>query len=80
MATDLANRPVNYVSFGDAARFANWLHNGQGNGDTESGAYINVGNESTIAREPGRHALDPHAERVVQSGLSQERRLDGQLF
>ncbi|MBN2475915.1 MAG: SUMF1/EgtB/PvdO family nonheme iron enzyme, partial [Pirellulales bacterium] len=29
-------RPVNFVSFWDAARFCNWLHNGQGNGDTES--------------------------------------------
>ncbi len=34
-----ANNPVNFVSFWDATRFANWLHNGQGNGDTETGAY-----------------------------------------
>lgn len=34
-----ANQPVNYVSFYNAARFANWLHNGQGSGDTETGAY-----------------------------------------
>ncbi|MCA9101328.1 MAG: SUMF1/EgtB/PvdO family nonheme iron enzyme [Planctomycetales bacterium] len=33
------DRPVNYVSFFDAMRFTNWLHNGQGSGDTESGAY-----------------------------------------
>ena len=33
------NRPVNYVSWGDSARFANWLTNGQGNGSTETGAY-----------------------------------------
>ena len=39
VASDWANRPVNYVSFWDACRFANWLHNGQGNGDTETGAY-----------------------------------------
>ena len=39
VAADWANRPVNFVSWGDAARFANWLHNGQGNGDTEDGAY-----------------------------------------
>jgi formylglycine-generating enzyme required for sulfatase activity len=32
-------RPVVYVSYYDALRFANWLHNGQGNGDTETGAY-----------------------------------------
>ena len=42
---DGADRPVNYVSWGDAARFANWLHNGQpttGVQDlttTEDGAY-----------------------------------------
>ena len=29
---DRVNRPVNYVSWGDAARFANWLHNGQPTG------------------------------------------------
>ncbi|MCY2929768.1 MAG: SUMF1/EgtB/PvdO family nonheme iron enzyme [Planctomycetota bacterium] len=39
-----ANRPVNYVCWGDAARFANWLHNGQPTGaqneaTTEDGAY-----------------------------------------
>jgi len=38
------DRPVNFVSFWDAARFCNWLHNGQGSGgDTETGAYINIG-------------------------------------
>jgi len=53
------NRPVNYVSFWDAARFCNWLHNGQGNGDTETGAYINIGNESTFARQPGARYFIP---------------------
>jgi formylglycine-generating enzyme len=38
------NFPVNYVSWGNAARFCNWLQNGQpigaeGNGTTETGAY-----------------------------------------
>lgn len=31
--------PVTYVSFFDAMRFANWLHNGQGSAGTETGAY-----------------------------------------
>ena len=39
VAPDRANRPVDFVSFWDACRFANWLHNGQGGGDTEKGAY-----------------------------------------
>lgn len=33
------NAPVNYVSFWSAARFANWLTNGQGSGGTETGVY-----------------------------------------
>jgi formylglycine-generating enzyme len=34
------NKPVNYVSFWDAARFSNWLTNGGGSGgDTETGMY-----------------------------------------
>ena len=45
VATDRENRPVNYVSWGDVARFANWLHNGQpsgaqDSGTTEDGAYL----------------------------------------
>jgi formylglycine-generating enzyme len=34
-----ANRPVNYVRPYDALRFINWLQNGQGNGDTETGTF-----------------------------------------
>jgi sulfatase modifying factor 1 len=35
-----ANRPITYVNWFDAARFANWLHNGATNGaSTETGAY-----------------------------------------
>jgi formylglycine-generating enzyme len=37
------NHPVNFVNWYDAVRFANWLNNGQGNGDTESGAYTLLG-------------------------------------
>jgi sulfatase modifying factor 1 len=33
------DKPVNFVSFWDAARFTNWLTNGQGSGDTENGMY-----------------------------------------
>jgi formylglycine-generating enzyme required for sulfatase activity len=45
VAEDWANRPVNYVSWGDAVRFANWQHNGQPKGvqdltTTEDGSYF----------------------------------------
>jgi len=40
---NMGNKPVNYVSWYDAARFTNWLHNGQGSGSTETGAYTLTG-------------------------------------
>ena len=51
------NKPVVYVGWGDAARFANWLNNGQptgveGSGTTETGAYTLNGavtNEALLA-------------------------------
>jgi formylglycine-generating enzyme required for sulfatase activity len=64
VAPDWADRPVNYVSWADAARFANWMHNGQPTGaqdltTTEDGAYflngISEGNDTAledVLREP----------------------------
>ena len=37
--TNFGDKPVNYVTWFDAARVSNWLHNGQGSGSTETGAY-----------------------------------------
>lgn len=57
VTSDRANRPVNSVEWSDAARFANWLHNGQPTGPpdsstTEDGAYNLVDNSSrTVSRE-----------------------------
>ncbi len=56
-----ANNPVNFVSFWDATRFSNWLHNGQptgaqNNSTTEDGAYtLTPGGISgnTITRNAG---------------------------
>jgi len=44
---NMADKPVNYVNWYDAIRFANWLHNGQGAGDTETGAYTLLGGTPT---------------------------------
>jgi len=50
-----ANRPITYVSWFDAARFANWMTNGQGSGSTETGAYELNGATSgnAVAANPG---------------------------
>jgi formylglycine-generating enzyme required for sulfatase activity len=62
VAADWAKRPVNFISWGDAARFANWLHNGQPTGapdltTTEDGSYLLDGKMSdfeleSVVREP----------------------------
>ncbi len=54
VALDWADRPVNYVSWGDAARFCNWLENGQpigaqGLSTTEDGSYYLNGATSNAA-------------------------------
>ena len=42
------NKPITYVSWFDAARFCNWVQNGQGSGGTETGAYTLNGAMSGI--------------------------------
>ncbi len=49
------NRPISYVSWFDAARFANWMNNGATNGaSTETGAYtLNGATTGIISKNPG---------------------------
>ena len=59
------NLPVNSVTWYRAIRFANWLNNGQGNGDTETGAYTLLdgtqipSNGDSIVRNPGATVFLP---------------------
>ena len=56
------NKPITYVSWFDAARFCNWLHNGQGNGSTEDGAYtLNGAMSGTISKNAGARVWIPGA-------------------
>jgi len=49
-----SNRPIAYINWFDAARFANWLHNGATNGaSTETGAYTLNG--ATNGAPPARN-------------------------
>ena len=46
---NMGNKPVNFVSWYDAARMCNWITNGQGSGDTESGVYTLTSQNSISA-------------------------------
>ena len=67
---DWVDRPVNWISWGDAARFANWLHNGQPTGaqdlsTTEDGSYFLDG--ATSATELSPVTREPDATWVIPS-------------
>lgn len=69
VASDWANRPVNYVHWGDCARFCNWLTNGQRAGSqdswtTEDGSYyLNGANDEdslfAVVRKPDARYVLP---------------------
>ena len=74
-----ANRPVTFVCWGDAARFANWLHNGQPAtgaqdlGTTEDGSYYLDGATSTadlmaVVRKPGATWVVPSQDEWHKAG------------
>ena len=76
-----ANRPVNYVSYWDSCRFANWLHNGQPSGAPGSGhngeGCIHAGRLQRSRRpdDPAQSGLQVGGDqrgRVVQGGVPQE--------
>ena len=76
VAADWANRPVNYVSYWDACRFANWLGNGQRTGaqdasTTECGTYTLDGYTSTDGRAIQRSADWKWAVTSQESGIRQ---------
>jgi formylglycine-generating enzyme required for sulfatase activity len=72
---NMADKPVNYVSFWDAARMANWMNNGMGNADTENGAYTLEGgtptptNWRTLTRNPGAQVYLPNDDEWTKTSL-----------
>jgi formylglycine-generating enzyme required for sulfatase activity len=63
VASDWANRPVNYVGWYDTLRFSNWL----GTGDTEDGAYdMSLG--SNVVRKAGAAVWLPDEDEWHKSG------------
>lgn len=53
VSTGTGNHPIASVSWFDAARFCNWMQNGQGSGSTETGAYTLAGAMSGIILKNG---------------------------
>ena len=75
---DNGTLPMFNVSWGEAARFANWMGNGQPTnlgeaaGSTETGAYTLNGDTTAYSKREYRGDLRPPlAERVVQGGVLQ---------
>ena len=48
-----SNLPITFVTYLNVVRFVNWLHNGQGNGSTETGAYTISEGQITRASSSG---------------------------
>jgi sulfatase modifying factor 1 len=90
VAGDWADRPVDYVSWGDAARFANWLHNGQPMGDqdlttTEDGSYYLNGAMTdvellAITREPDATWVIPSEDEWYKAAYHHNDGVTGNYF
>lgn len=61
------NKPVVFVSFFDAMRFTNWLHNGQGSGCTETGAY-NISDGESETRSASAKYWIPSGDEWYKAG------------
>ena len=87
---DWVDRPVNYVSWGDAARFANWLHNGKPTGaqdltTTEDGSYFLDGAMSdpellAITREPDATWVIPSEDEWYKAAYHDNDGVTGNYF
>jgi len=90
VAPEWADRPVNWVSWGDAARFANWLHNGQPNGAqdlsaTEDGSYYLNGATSyatlmAVVREPDATWVIPSEDEWYKAAYHEYDGVTGNYF
>jgi formylglycine-generating enzyme required for sulfatase activity len=90
VAPDWADRPVNFVSWGDAARFVNWLHNGQPTGvqdltTTEDGSYFLDGTTNDaqledVVREPDATWVIPTEDEWYKAAYHRNDGVTGNYF
>lgn len=65
--SSLANHPVANVSWGDATRFVNWMMNGQGSSDMDSGNYTLTGTTGIITKNIGAQDYLPNEDEWYQA-------------
>lgn len=80
---NMGNKPVNYVSFFDAMRFVNWLHNGQPTGvqvasTTEDGVYA-ISNGLSETRADGAQYFIPTDHEWYKAAYHQPRFSGGDI-
>jgi sulfatase modifying factor 1 len=63
--------PVMQVTFLNAMRFANWMHHGGGQGDTETGAYQMAGKGGLASREAGATVWIPNEDEWYKAAYHQ---------
>ena len=90
VAVDWADRPVNLVSWGDSARFANWLTNGMPSGSqdlttTEDGSYYLDGATSdaalqAVTREPDARYVIPSEDEWYKAAYHKNDGVTGNYF
>ena len=87
---EAANRPANVISWGDAARFANWMHNGQPTGGqdlstTEDGSYYLDGANTdealaAVTREPNATWVVPSEDEWYKAAFHQNDGVTGNYW
>jgi len=60
LKANMGNKPVVYVNWFDAARFCNWMSNGQGAATMETGAYTLAGLGEGVVASPAKNAINPN--------------------
>ena len=82
---NMGNKPVNYVSFADAMRFVNWLHNGQPTGPqnastTETGSYTVTGTLPAETREANATFVIPSLDEWYKAAYHKNDGATGNYF
>ena len=90
VASDWTDRPINYVSWGDAARFVNWLNNGMPTGSqdlntTEDGSYFLNGATSysallTVTRKGDARYVIPSEDEWYKAAYHKNDGVTGNYF